>query len=60
LQVGGVFRLPVSELIGKALVFSACGVEIGFRSRGSDAQGVAGFFEGGDDAGVGGGGELVE
>ena len=49
----------LGELFGKSLVFDACGVEVGFCSFGADAQGVAGLFQRGD-AGVGGGGELVE
>jgi hypothetical protein len=53
----GIGRL--GELFGEAVVFGAGGVEVGFCPLGADAQGVAGFFQGGD-AGVGGVGELVE
>jgi len=66
---GGVVRLGrggvrvgagcLGELLGKALVFGTCGVEVGLCAFGADAQGIAGLFEGGD-AGAGGGGELVE
>jgi hypothetical protein len=52
----GIGRL--GELFGKALVFGACGVEVAFCPLGTDAQRVAGFFQGGN-AGAGGGGELV-
>jgi hypothetical protein len=59
LRVGcfGVGRLD--ELFGKALVLGACGVKVAFCTLGADAQCVAGLFQSGD-AGVGGGGELVE
>lgn len=46
-------------MFGEALVVGACGVKICLGSLSADAQRVASFLQGGD-AGVGGGGELVE
>jgi len=46
-------------LFGKALVFGARGVKVGFCPFSADTQSVAGLFQRGD-AGAGGGGELVE